>query len=90
MSHEATDIIATWGREFCQAIDGIVPATGQDALEVYDSVFGEDPTLEQLRRITPEQITQLRDAANALFERDEIEDRHMTDAVQETVRHWTD
>ncbi|MCW4463740.1 hypothetical protein OK349_18700 [Sphingomonas sp. BT-65] len=90
MSHEATDIIVTWGREFCQAIAEIVPATGQDALEVYDSVFDEDPTLERLRRIGPDQITQLRDAANELFEFDQIEDRHIADAVRNTAWHWAD
>ena len=88
MPIDQTDFATTWGREFASSIADVIRASAQDGYESHVVAFGAGPTLSSLRRLTAEQIVQLRDAARAVLETSAIEDEHMREAVQRTIENY--
>ena len=88
MHVDQTDFLATWGREFADAVGEVAEACAQDAYEAYIAAFGVAPTFSLLQQFIPDQVSQLRDAAREVLETRAIEDRHVEEAVGRTVAHY--
>ena len=90
-NHINLDFLNTLGREFCAALEGVVPdedLSPQDCYSVLAPLAPTGLTPQKLSELTLDELTALATAFNRYFECNEIELVHVQRAIERTLWHW--
>jgi hypothetical protein len=91
-SKESLDFLNTLGREFCAALEDVVPSedmSPQDCYSVIAPFLRRPVRPDALRELTPGELAGLVGALNKYFECDNIQLEHIQTAIAKTLWHWS-